>query len=195
MRPVALSLALLLVACGGSAPVRTHYLLRAATQERAARVEGPARVGLARVVVAPYLDQSGIVVESAAREIRPARNHQWAEPLGDGLLFLLRAELSQALGEDVGLNSADRGRWEHGVEVFVEQLHGTMAGEALLVADFRITSAAAPGEVAEYRFARSPALAREGYPGLVDAEAELARQLAQAIADSLRDVGEARAGP
>lgn len=183
MRLVALTLALSLVACGGSAPVRTFYLLRGETPERTARVEGVPRVGLSRVVVAPYLDQSGIVVESAAREITPARNHHWAEPLEDGLRLLLRTELSTALGEDVGLDPADRGRWQHDVQVFVEQLHGSMAGRALLVADFRIASRG--GETAEYRFSRSQPLPREGYAGLVDAEAALVRQLAQAIASSL----------
>ncbi len=191
MRPVALSLTLLLVACGGSAPVRTQYLLRGEAPERTVRVEGAARVGLSRVVVAPYLDQSGIVVESAGREIQAARNHQWAEPLQDGLRLLLRAELSTALGEEVGLDPADRSRWQHDVQVFVEQLHGSMAGRAMLVADYRIESRAKPGEIAEYRFARSQALAREGYAGLVDAEAELVGQLAQAIAASLREIGEA----
>jgi uncharacterized lipoprotein YmbA len=163
--------------------VRTHYLLRAETPERTTRVEGVARVGLSRVIVAPYLDQSGIVVESAAREITPARNHQWAEPLEDGLRLLLRSELSTALGEEVGLDPADRSRWQHDVQVFVEQLHGTMSGRAVLVADFRIASRG--GETTEYRFARTQPLASEGYGGLVDAEAALVRELAQAIATAI----------
>jgi uncharacterized lipoprotein YmbA len=165
--------------------VRTHYLLRAETPERTTRVEGVARVGLSRVIVAPYLDQSGIVVESAAREIQPARNHQWAEPLENGLRLLLRSELSTALGEEVGLDPADRIRWQHDVQVFVEQLHGTMSGRAVLVADFRIESRGKPGETTEYRFARSQPLATEGYGGLVDAEAALVRELAQAIATAI----------
>jgi uncharacterized lipoprotein YmbA len=185
MRSVALSLTLFLVACGASSPVRTQYLLRAETPERSARVEGVARVGLSRVIVAPYLDQSGIVVESAAREIQPARNHHWAEPLEAGLRLLLRSELATALGEDVGLDPDDRGRWQHDVHVFVEQFHGTMAGRAVLVADFRITSRAGSGGSVEYRFSRTQPLAREGYAGLVDAEAALVQQLAADIAAAI----------
>lgn len=187
MKRVVLFLTLLGVGCAGSSPERTHYLLHAETPERSTRVEEPTRVRLGRVVVAPYLDQSGIVVEGDAREIRPARNHHWAEPLEDGLRLLLRVELSKALGEDVGLSSADRSHWQHEVQVFFEQLHGTMSGRALLVADFRIESPANPKTVTEYRFARSKALTREGYAGVVDAEAELVQQLAEAIAASLRE--------
>ena len=51
------------------------------------------------------------------------------------------------------------------------------------------------GDLAAYRFSRSAPLPREGYPGLVDAEADLVRQLAQAIAASLREIGGDRQGP
>jgi uncharacterized lipoprotein YmbA len=81
------------------------------------------------------------------------------------------------------------------VDVYVDRLHGTMAGTAVLDASYRITPRPGAGDGAEYRFSRSAPLPREGYPGLVDAEAELARRLAQAIAASLREIGEERPGP
>jgi uncharacterized lipoprotein YmbA len=70
-----------------------------------------------------------------------------------------------------------------------------MVGKAVLDASYRITPRPDAGDVAAYRFSRSALLPREGYPGLVDAEADLARQLAQAIAASLREVGKERPGP
>jgi uncharacterized lipoprotein YmbA len=81
------------------------------------------------------------------------------------------------------------------VDVYVDRLHATMGGTAVLDAGYRITPPPGAGEAVEYRFSRSAQLPREGYPGLVDAEADLARQLAQAIADSLREMREARGGP
>ena len=142
MRAIALASTLLLLACGGSAPARTQYLLRAQAPEGTVRVDIPARVGLGRVVVAPYLDQSGIMMETAANQVTPARNHTWAEPLDNATLIFLRATLSSALGEEVGLDPSDRSLWKYSVEVFVEQLHGTLAGQAMLVASYRITPAA-----------------------------------------------------
>jgi uncharacterized lipoprotein YmbA len=103
--------------------------------------------------------------------------------------------MSEALGYEVSANPADLGNWDYAVDVYVDRLHGNMAGTAVLDASYRITPKAGAGEAAAYRFSRSAPLPREGYPGLVDAEADLARQLAQAIAASLREIGGERAGP
>ena len=186
MRAIALASMLLLVACGGAAPARTQYLLRAQAPEGTVRVDTPARVGLGRVVVAPYLDQAGVVMETAPNEVTPARHHSWAEPLDEGALVFLRAEISAALGEDVSFDPSDRSLWKYTVEVFIEQLHGTMTGQAVLVASYRITPRGA-GSPSGYRFSRSAPLANEGYSGLVDAEAGLLRDLAVAIAGSIRE--------
>jgi uncharacterized lipoprotein YmbA len=176
----------LLVACAGSSAPRMQYLLRAQPAESARRVEAPVRVALGRVAVAPYLDQSGIVVQTEAGQVRAARQHQWAGPLDAGLRSYLRAEMSEALGYDVSARPADRVHWDYTVDVYVDQLHGTMAGTAVLDAGYRITPRPGAGEVVEYRFSRSAPLPREGYPGLVEAEAGLARELAVAIAASVR---------
>ena len=195
MRNAAFVSVMLLVACAGSSAPRTQYLLRAEPAERAGRVEAPVRVGLGRVTVAPYLDQSGIVVQTEASQVQAARQHEWAEPLHAGLRSVLRAEMSEALGYDVSASPADLVHWDYTVDVYVDRLHGTMAGTAVLDASYRITPRPGAGDVAAYRFSRSAPLPREGYPGLVDAEADLVRQLAQAIAASLREFGADRPGP
>jgi uncharacterized lipoprotein YmbA len=121
--------------------------------------------------------------------VRPARYHQWAEPLDEGLRRLLRAEISKALGYQVSADALQRKQWDYAVEVSVEQLHGTLAGEALLSASWRIARGDGAEPVAEFRFTRSAPLAEDGYAALVAAEIDLARQLAVAIADSLRELG------
>jgi uncharacterized lipoprotein YmbA len=175
-----------LAGCSGATPVRTEYLLRAETPETAARKEAQARIGIARVTVAPYLDQPGLVIETETREIQPARYHQWAEPLENSLLLYLRTEISKALGEAVSIDGTDRSHWNQSVDVFIEELHGTVKGEALMVATFRISTRDAD-EAASYRFAKRTPSAEKGYPALVDAEAQLIRELAGAIADALRN--------
>lgn len=188
MRTTAALALLFLVACAGSSPPRTQYLLRAELVERAGRVEAPLRIALGRVAVAPYLDQSGILVETAARQVSAAREHEWAEPLADGLRSLLRAELSDALGQEVLAERGPGRTWDYTVDVTVDRLHGTMQGTAVLDASYWITPTAGAGEAGVYRFSRFARLPREGYAGLVDAEAELTRQLAQAIAGSFREL-------
>jgi uncharacterized lipoprotein YmbA len=195
MRNTAFLSVVLLVACAGSSTPRTQYLLRTEPAQRSGRVEAPVRIALGRVAVAPYLDQAGIVVQTQAGQVRAARQHEWAEPLNAGLRSILRAEMSEALGYDVSANPADGVHWDFTVDVYVDQLHGSMAGTAVLDASYRIAPRHGAGEVVEYRFSRSAPLPRKGYAGVVDAEADLARQLAQAIAAGLREMGEARPGP
>ncbi len=145
MRNAAFLSVVLLVACAGSSAPPTQYLLRAEPAERSGRVEAPVRVGLGRVAVAPYLDQSGIVVETEAGQVQAAREHQWAEPLDAGLRSYLRAGMSAALGYDVSASRADLVHWDYTVDVYVDRLHGTMAGTAVLDASYRITPRPAPG--------------------------------------------------
>ena len=66
--------------------------------------------------------------------VRPARNHLWSEPLDQGLLIYLRSSVSAALGEQIGYRAPQGVVWDQVVDVFVEQLHGTMTGRALIVA-------------------------------------------------------------
>lgn len=191
MRSVAAVFVLLqVVACAGSAPERTRYLLRDDVQERTGRVEAPTRVALGRVSVAPYLDQAGIVVETEPGQVHAARQHEWAEPLEAGLRSTLRDGLADALGHDVS-SSGGTLPWDYRVDVHVDRLHGTMDGTAVLDASYRISPRPGSGETVAYRFVRSSSLPRAGYPGLVDAEAGLVRELARAIAASLRESGEA----
>lgn len=187
MRRLALVFVLSALACGGGVNPNTLYLLRGETPPGAVRVEGAPRVGLGRVRVAPYLDQAGVVVETSPREVTAARDHQWAEPIDEALHLYLRGEISAALGQEVGINPADRDVWIYTVDVFVQSFHGTLEGNAVLDAFYRIEVRA--GKVETRRFARTLPLAREGYAGLVDAEAALARELAQAIAAALREIG------
>jgi uncharacterized lipoprotein YmbA len=194
MRITALVSTLFLIACAGDPPPpQTHYLLRAEAPAATARVEAPVSIGLRRVEVAAYLRQSGLVIATGDHQVRPARYHQWAEPLDEGLRRYLRAEISKALGYDISADAVQRRQWDYAVEVRVDQLHGTRSGEALLSASWRITRGEGGDEVAEYRFARSAPLAEEGYAALVEAEMGLVGQLAVAIADSLRELGAERA--
>lgn len=186
MRATALLSTFLLAACAGTTPDTTRYLLPASAPAGTARVEPPVWIGLGRMAVAPYLSQAGLVVETRAHQVRPARFHQWAEPLADGLRRYLRSEISAALGFDVGADVSQRRRWDYTVDVSVDRMHGNLSGEALLVARWWIVPGSGQQENAAFRFAASQPLPREGYPGLVDAQIELARQLAVAIAESLR---------
>jgi len=177
---------LVALACAGAPATTTRYLLPVDVPEGVERIDPPTRVGLARVEVAPYLDQPGLVVEAEVGQVRPAQQHQWAEPIDLGLHRHLRAELTKALGFEISGDASQRHRWDYAVDVSIDRLHGTLAGDAVLVAHWRVTPLESGREPATYRLAARKPLAAPGYAALLDAEVELTRGLAAAIADSVR---------
>jgi len=178
------------LACAGNPPPRTHYLLRA-DDAAWGTSEAPGRVGLGRVTIPGYLDQAGIVVEEAPGQVQAAQLHLWAEPLELSLRSTLRAALSDALGFEVSSTRGNALSWDYVVDVDVDRLHAKMDGTALIDAGYEIIPRADAARRVEHRFSKTARLPREGYPGIVDAEARLVEELAKAIAASLEA---ARAG-
>ncbi|MGH0037927.1 MAG: PqiC family protein [Myxococcota bacterium] len=181
-----LSSVLVLGACSSPSPEPSFYLLRGEAVTRQGAMDPKVRVGLGRVIVAPYLlANPGLFVETAPGEVRPARQHQWAEPLDAGLRWFLRTEIARALGYEIGGGLVDVATWDYTIDVYVARLHGTMTGDALIDAAYTIRSAADRKGPSEYQFSRSAPLPDEGYAALAAAERELLGELGQAIARSL----------
>lgn len=192
LRAALFILALALVtACASAPPEITYYLMRPPLDEGSGPIDAPIRAGLGRVMVAPYLASSnGIQIETKDGEIRPASQYQWAEALGAGVRWYLRAEVGEQLGHQIGGSPTDRRDWDYTVDVFVERLHGTMTGQAVLVASFTVrggTSETGASQTYEYRFAESTPLPDEGYAAVVEAEKALLAEFAGRIADALRE--------
>ncbi len=179
----------LLVACSSPVPQPTSYLLRGEASEGSGLLDGSPRVGIGRLIVAPYLLSSqGVVVESAPGVVQAARQHRWAEPLDAGLRWFLRAEIARGLGDEVGAGLLDRKDWDYTIDIYIAQFHGTMSGTAILEATYLIRPTADSEEVREYAFSKSQPQSDEGYAALVAAEQKLAGELGAAIAESLHEV-------
>lgn len=186
---VLLVLLIPLLACAGAAPSPTQYLLRGDWTASSGRMDAPVKLGLGRLIVAPYLVGSpGIVIETGMGEVRAARQHQWAEPLQAGLRAFLSAEIGVALGYPLTGSYMDRPEWDYKVDVAIDRLHGTMDGTAVLEARYRITSGSDPEAGGEFYFSSSKPLPQEGYPGVVSAEASLLKDLTAAIAASVDEL-------
>jgi len=174
----------LLAGCSATAPAPTHYLLRTEPVEGVRKVESAARVGIGRVVLAPYLtDTPGIVVETTAGQVRQARQHQWAEPLDSGIRWFTRVEIARSLGHEVGGGLTDFADWDYTIDLYVSRFHGMPSG-ALLETAF-VIRASADRSITEYRFSRSEPLADRSYEALVAAQQQLLRELAAEIAAAL----------
>ncbi len=178
-------LTVMLAACSGT-PVQTQYYLLRTDAPQSSRDLVPSKdFAMGRVIIAPYIDQPGLILETAAGEIRPALHHQWAEPMYQGLRNFLVIEVSHALGEDVFPAVASEGSTI--LDIRIDQLHGTADGDAVLVAYWWLRRDGAV--IASYQFSEARALARDGYGALADAEKALLVQLAERISVSMRKAG------
>ncbi len=181
MKLVTITLGLLLTACSGT-PVDNHYyLLRAEAPAHSRDLTPSTRFAMGSVNVAPYIDQSGLILEVGPGEIRPARHHQWAEPMAGALNNFLLVEVSRAVKEDVFPEAASDAPLVYSVRI--DQLHGTLDGDALLVAFWWIQRSGQ--EFVSYQFTETRALAEDGYPALADAQKALLLDLAERIGESL----------
>jgi len=181
MRVLGLLLVILLGGCT-SQPIETSNYLMRSRQELVSRQLSPsADYAMGNVVIASYIDQPGLVMETGDGKIRAAQHHQWAEPIYDVVYSQLSVEISRAKGEDILPRELVRAPVV--LDIRIDQLHGTNRGTARLVAHWWLRRDG--GLVSAHQFAEEQALAADGYSALVAAEEALLTRLAQEIAASL----------
>ena len=181
MRAIILVGAALLAACSGTPVQNQYYLLRSDAEQQSRDLSPSKQYAMGRIIVAPYIEQPGLVLETSAGEVRPAMHNQWAEPLKMGLTQFLRVEVSAAVGEDIFPRAFSDG--DIYFDLRIDQMHGTVEGDALLVAYWWIQR---DGEVlASYQFAETEALNADGYGALANAEKRLLSRLSRKLGESL----------
>jgi len=176
---------LLITACSSSIPTLNQYLLRSDRSSQFAVEKQTKVVGLGVVVVAPYIDGLGLVLETRAGEVRPARDHQWAEPLRDSLRAFIAQEMSAQAGQIIRSNNSGERDWQRRIDLRIDQLHGTANGEARLVAYWVVIDTDERTVISENGFSETKALSANGYSALVAAEKALLQALAIAMAATL----------
>lgn len=182
MRAIIVVSAMLLAACSGT-PVQTqYYLLRSDIEQQSRDLQPSRRFAMGRIMIAPYIEQPGIVLETSAGEIRPAMHNQWAEPMSLGLRQFLRIEISADVGEDIFPREYSEADLHF--DVRIDQLHGTNDGDALLVAYWWVQKK--DEIIASYQFWETAPLSTDGYGALVQAQKKLLGSLSARIGESLK---------
>ncbi len=179
-------LAIVLAAgCTSTVPSLNHYLLRSDALSKYAVEKQTAVVGFGTVVVAPYIDGLGLVMESSSGAVRAARDHQWAEPLRDSLRIFMAQEISAEAGQVIRAYNIGENDWQRRIDLRIDQLHGTTSGEAKLVAYWQVFDTDERTVISENSFSEIQPLSADGYDALVAAEKALLIRLAAKIATSL----------
>ncbi len=178
-------LVVLLAGCASQSIEPSYYLLRSKQDLSTGTLSTSKDFSLGTVEIAAYLDQPGLVMETAAGEMRPASQNLWAEPIFDGVRNFLATEIAQTHGQELLPTNLNKNTTV--VNIRIDQLHGTLDGKANIVAYWWLVRA--DEVVALNRFSQSRTLEASGYSALVDAEKILLAELAQKIAASLVTTG------
>jgi len=180
---------LLLAGCmGGGKKVSepSFYLLRSEARAPDGLKKPPVDVGINRVSVADYLGQQGIVVATSSGQVRPARQHLWAESLDSSIRLFLQDAISVELGYPVSADTGRRRSWQYLVDIRIDEWHGYLDGEARILASWVLIDVASDKVLSRNRFEQTGALKADGYDALVAAQTELLDTLAVAVAESLK---------
>jgi uncharacterized lipoprotein YmbA len=181
MKVASLLLVVLLSGCAGKAIEPSYYLMRSNHDLQSRQMDPSRDFSMGTVVIASYIDQPGLLMETAEGEIRSARYNLWAEPVYEGVRNQLMVEIAQAKGQDI--LPANLGNTAIVLDIRLDQLHGTNDGKAKLVAYWWLRRG--KDVLSAYQFAEERALAADGYAALVAAEQALLTELAKKIAATL----------
>ena len=181
MKVAGLLLVVLLSGCASQTIPPTYYLLRSNQDLQSTELSTSKQYSLGTVEIAAYLNQPGLVMATGEGEMHPASQNLWAEPIYDGVRNFLATEIAQASGHELLPTKLSKNTTV--VNIRIDQLHGTLDGQAQIVAYWWLVR---NDEVASLnRFSESRALTSSGYSALVEAEKILLSELAAKIAATL----------
>ncbi len=177
---LALSLAVLTVACSSVPPPKLYVLNAAAVPAGPTPVRGPS-IGVAAAAVPEYLDRAEIVSRTRTNEILLSPDARWAEGLAVNAQRVLAENLSRLLASDrvVMLPTRTGARVE--IEVFVELMACEIDadGQAVLAGRWSVVDADSKRELAGARFSLTePTGTPGGAPNYAAAAAALSRAFA-----------------
>lgn len=151
--------------------------------------------GVGPITLPDYLERPSVVTRVSDSEIRPTHLDRWAEPIGKGVLRVLREDLRRCLDATrvIAFPWYASDRPDLAVSVDIQRLEREPSGSAYLVAHWTVRD---PGTGAN--LLRGDTVARREPPspdesGSVEAQSDLLMQLAREIAEGIATIPRARA--
>ena len=186
-------LALAVAGCASGGDPTRYYVLAPTKVPGVARLAAAGqpqlRVGIRSVDLPRYVERPGLVTRASANRLEVAEFQQWGAPLRQAVPVILAENLAQLIPTDqVAVFPWGRG-FVPDVQVVVDvsQFEGTLGGDAVLAARWRISRRG--GEDSTTGVSRLSEAAGADYESLVAAYSRLVGALSREIADSLgRDV-------
>ncbi|GJM23329.1 MAG: hypothetical protein DHS20C15_32440 [Planctomycetota bacterium] len=180
--------ALLVAACGSTAPSRFYVLTPTAGSELGAS-SALGAVALAPVVLPRSVDRSQIVTRRASNEVSLAEFARWAEPLEENVARVIEQNLEARLGESSVFDSDSRWGPDAAfiVAVVVQEFDAVIDGACTLVARLHVSDGA--GTWLATRSVRAQNTSSEsGAAGVAQAMSANLHELSERIVATLQEL-------
>lgn len=178
-----------LAGCAGPVAGPTTYLLPSSTTALTAnqQLDNRLAVVVAPVRIAEHLDNEGIVMQLNDIEVYQAREHLWAEGIGQQLQQQLQQRLALALPNAQIISKGQplsSGLPVRELRLQVQRFQGQQSGDALAEGQWQLLDGS--GQLLTQRsFSVTAPLADNGYPALVRALGQAWQQQADVLAKEL----------
>ncbi|MEW6166604.1 MAG: PqiC family protein [Pseudomonadota bacterium] len=187
LRPVLLTAAALLSACGSSVPTRFYTLLRPAAAATAAQTPPPYAIEVLRVSVPEQVDVPQLVLRTGDGELALVETRQWIAPVGREVRAAVSDRLVHELGvADVSDLARPAGLSVRRIRIDVSRFESVLGAYALLEAGWSVTDEARGVVLTCATRVREPVPA--GYEALVAGHQRTVARLAAEIAAALRSI-------
>lgn len=190
---VTVALALLILAaagCANATDVTRYYVLSPAKDPAVARPaaagQRDVRVGIRSVELPRHVERPQIVTRTSANRLEVSEFQQWGAPLRHAVPVILAENIAQLVPTDQVAVFPWRRGFVPDVQIVVEvsQLEGTLGGDAVLSARWRIVGRT--GDDTTSGVSRLREAAGRDHESLVAAHSRLIGGLSRDIADALR---------
>ena len=136
--PVGVLIALLVAGCGSSPPTN-FYVLNDVAPDSTAGTASMISVGVGSVRLPAYADRPQIVTRQSSTDLQLAEFHQWAEPLQDSIVRVLKDNLAKLLSTDHVFAFPSMAQPRYQVSVDVARFDAE-AQDAVLIAQWTLTN-------------------------------------------------------
>lgn len=181
-----LALTLTLGACASTGSGPALFVLD--NDQPPARTTAPSNAPtlmVAPVSVAPYLDQGGIVYQTAPYRVVIANDNRWAAPLPGALTDMLFANLSQHLSGIDLIRSTTRRHDLYQLQTRVDEFDGHFDGNAHIAGQWTLVDPDGRTLLTRTFDQRVP-LSEDGYPALVASLSQGWREVSSQITPALQ---------
>ena len=182
------------VGCSGAPKIETQYfLLTPETQQSSEEKSSDAETNVHKliilepIVLAEYLDQPGIVLQTDQHQIEIAHYHRWAEPLKRNIhRFVIETLATQKMEYSLQPSTTfSRDVTSLSLSLHINQFNGSVSSAALLSGHWTLKQTKSNELIKTVTFSHEAPLKQSGYPELVAQLANLLEILCKDIAEAI----------